>query len=267
MKNLLFTSPMKDNVFVSVPVEYFFDEIELITKKRFNVEIKIFAYHLDEYKFYDFVKLSKIVKDLDLRCTIHAPFMDLSPGSFDKKIRKVALDRFEKTIDIAGLIEPENIVFHTGFFKPIHSWFKERWFNESMKTWEEVFSYCKKVNLKFSFENVFDEDTKIIEMFIKKFNSNLVGVCFDIGHFNVFAKNSIDEWFEKFKDKIFEIHIHDNNGEKDWHWAVGDGKIDFFMLFNLVKKYCKDAILTLEAHDKETMLKSYKKVKEIIDKI
>ena len=77
----------------------------------------------------------------------------------------------------------------------------------------------------------------------------------------------MEDWFKRFKTKIFEVHIHDNDGTFDYHKAVGDGNMDFIKVFRLIKKYSQDAILTLEAHDKETMLKSYYNVKKLLEKI
>jgi len=258
---------MKDNIFISIPVEYLEHEIRLIKKYKFNLELKIFSNHLDSLSLYDFIALYENIKSLNLRLSIHAPFIDMSPGSFDEKIRKVTLERFLKVLDIAAIFKPENIIFHTGYIDAIQGWFFDMWIDESYKTWKIIIDYCKKLHQKISIENVFEKNTVVHERLLKKIKSKLIGVCFDVGHHNVFGEIELEKWFKKFRDKIFEVHIHDNDGTFDWHKAVGEGNIDFYKIFKLIKKYCPEALLTLEAHDKDTMLKTYENVIKILEKI
>ncbi len=258
---------MKNNIFVSVPIDYLISEKALIKKYKFNLELKIFSTHLDKFNFADFIEFNNFLKKLNLKCTFHAPFIDMSPGSFDEKIREVTLSRFLKTLDLAALFKPYNIVFHPGYIDAIQGWFFDMWIDESYKTWKIVVEYCKKINQRFSIENVFEKNTTVVERLLKKIKSKLCGICLDVGHHNVFGEIDIEKWFKKFKDRIFELHLHDNDGTFDWHRAVGEGNIDFEKIFKSVKKYSPNAILTLEAHDKETMLKSYENVIKLLEKI
>ncbi len=258
---------MKNNIFISIPVDYLETEKKLIEKHKFNLELKIFSHHLDSFKLADFIKFNDFLKNLQLKCTIHAPFIDMSPGSFDDKIREITLKRFLNILDLSAIFKPLNIVFHPGYIDAIQGWFFDMWLERSYNTWKEVINYCKKINQKISIENVFEKNTVVIERLIKKINSDFCGVCFDIGHHNVFGEITVEEWFKKFKDKIFEIHLHDNDGTFDYHLAVGEGNIDFENLLKLLKTYSPDAILTLEAHDKDTMFKTYENLIKILEKI
>ncbi len=269
IKNFVRKKIMIENIFISVPIDYLFSksELEMIKKYKFNLELKIFSTHLDEYRLIDFIDINAILKKMNLKCTFHAPFIDMSPGSFDEKIRKITLERFIKILDVASIFKPVNIVYHTGFMDVIQGWFFDMWIEKSCETWKEVLNYCKKINQKISIENVFEKNTATAERLISELNNNLIGICLDVGHHNVFAEIEIEEWFKKFKSKIFEIHLHDNDGTFDWHRAVGEGNIDFKKILKLAKKYSPDAILTLEAHDKDTMLLTYERTKKILEKL
>ncbi len=257
---------MLDNIFISVPITYLKSELELIKKFKFNLELKIFSYDLDELRMYDFVTMSDVVKNLGLRVTFHAPFVDLSPGGFDEKVRKVSEERFLKVIDYAVLFQPENIVVHPGFNEIIHGQFFDIWKERSGITWSNVFKYAAKLGVRISFENIFEHDTRVLETLLDIADSEFAGVCIDVGHHNVFSKQPLEKYFRTFGNRVFEIHLHDNNGEFDWHKAVGEGNIDFENVFNLVKHYSPNTILTLEPHDKETLFKSFENVKNILEK-
>jgi sugar phosphate isomerase/epimerase len=256
---------MTENLFISVPIEYVETEKELIEKYRFNLELKIFSYHLDELRLNYFSDAAEFVKDLGIRVTFHAPFVDLSPGGFDEKVRKVSEERFMEVLDYAVLFNPENIVVHPGFNEIIHGQFFDIWKERSEITWKKVFKYAENINVKISFENIFEHDARVLETLLGLADSELAGICIDVGHHNVFSKKPLVEYFEKFGEKIFEVHLHDNNGDFDWHKAVGEGSINFYQVFDFVKKYCPNTILTLEPHDKETLFKSLKNVTEILE--
>ena len=256
---------MEKELFISVPINYLDDEKELIEKYRFNLELKIFGHDLDAVTFHKFYQWSNFIKNLEIKYTFHAPFIDLSPGAFDEKIRKVTEERFIKILDLAVLFKPENIVFHPGFNEIIHGQFFDLWIERATITWKNILEYAKKVNVRFSFENIFEKDTRLLEKLLEITESSITGICLDAGHHNVFSKKPIIEYFQKFNEKIFELHIHDNDGTFDWHKAVGDGNIDFKNIFKLAFRYCPEAIITLEPHDKETLFKSLENTKRILE--
>ena len=95
-------------------------------------------------------------------------------------------------------------------------------------------------------------------------NSSRFGICFDTGHFNLFSKKPIEEWFDRLGPYILEVHLHDNNRKKDEHLAIGDGKMDFNLLFKLLNGLPHKPLLTIEAHGKDAALKSIERIKRYI---
>ncbi len=255
---------MIENLFISVPINYLETETQLIEKYKFNLELKIFGNDLDTINLSVFYKWADYIKSLGIKYTFHAPFVDLSPGAFDEKIRKITEERFLRVLDLAVIFQPENIVVHPGFNEIIHGQFFDLWVKNASITWKNVFNYAEKINTKISFENIFEKDTRVLEKLLEIADSPLAGICLDVGHHNVFSEKPVEEYFKKFQSRIYEIHIHDNNGDFDWHKAVGEGNIDFENVFKLVLKYCPDAIVTLEPHDKETLFKSLENTRRIL---
>jgi len=62
-----------------------------------------------------------------------------------------------------------------------------------------------------------------------------LGITFDIGHANTMSQ--IDEMVSVFGDRIANVHIHDNHGERDEHLTIGDGDIDFGHVLKLLSGY------------------------------
>jgi len=53
-----------------------------------------------------------------------------------------------------------------------------------------------------------------------------------------------------------EIHLHDNDGNQDAHLPVGQGNIDFAVLFAFLRDVGQDPLLTLEPHHEEHFAES-----------
>ncbi|MBI4287991.1 MAG: sugar phosphate isomerase/epimerase [Chloroflexi bacterium] len=64
------------------------------------------------------------------------------------------------------------------------------------------------------------------EEFFRRVPSDNVGILLDLGHLQVSSHNlgfNKDGFIDKLEDKVFALHIHDNNGEKDEHLGLRPG--------------------------------------------
>jgi sugar phosphate isomerase/epimerase len=68
----------------------------------------------------------------------------------------------------------------------------------------------------------------------------------------------MSEWFEAIGERVVELHIHDNNGRRDEHLPIGDGRIDFKEFFGLVARHSNDPIFTIEPHGEEALQRGLK---------
>jgi sugar phosphate isomerase/epimerase len=104
-------------------------------------------------------------------------------------------------------------------------------------------------------------------MLIEKIGSPDFGFCFDTGHFNLFSTVPMETWFTSLGRHLVEVHLHDNDGQADSHWALGRGEIDFEKFFRLFPECAKAPVFTIEAHDKDDIETSLGRVKAFINKI
>lgn len=87
----------------------------------------------------------------------------------------------------------------------------------------EMASYAEQVGIKVAFENVHKKG--YLDYVIENIKSDNIGICFDIGHFHAYFKDDFD--FSKFKDKIFAVHLHDNDASSDQHLIPFEGTINW----------------------------------------
>lgn len=235
-------------IFVNAPYKLLKENLDVILKKKINPEIGFDSEALDALNFKELGNIVDKLKKAGLSSTIHGPFMDLAPGGKDRKVKKITLERYLKTIDAALIVNPENIVFHPGYDKWRYDGNIEGWLKSSLETWQAVVEKAEKRRLTVSIENIFEETPETIIKLLKRINSPNFKHCFDTGHFNIFARVDLQKWFKILGENIFEVHIHDNNKLSDSHLPPGRGDFDFESFFKLLKKSSKKPIITIEPH-------------------
>lgn len=122
--------------------------------------------------------------------------------------------------------------------------------------------------MKIAFEN-----TKIkgyLEYVLANITDSNVGVCFDSGHYHVHFKDQFN--FEFFKDRIFAVHLHDNDQSDDLHLMPYDGTLDWEKTIENLNKCNYTGPVTLEVTYRYQYLEDsldnfYKKGYEIAEKI
>jgi sugar phosphate isomerase/epimerase len=246
---------------VHVPYQIIEEYLRFIIENNINPEIYFSSQSLDAVHYSDIIKLREGL-DYNPSFTIHAPFMDLSPGAVDSKIREVTIGRFSHVLDIAEILKAKAIVFHSGYEKWKYSLKTDLWLEKSLMTWRPLIKRAADRSLKIAIENIFEDEPTNLRLLMEETASENIGICFDTGHFNLFSRVSLDEWMRQLKPYIIELHLHDNDKSADDHFAMGEGTFDFNKLFDALKG--KDIIYTIEGHTPEDVLKSIRRLKEYL---
>lgn len=247
---------LKDDIHVALPWHVMDKYFEVVYSTGLNLEFGLNSSVLDSVKPDEFERIGDLMRNKGLSCTLHTPFMDLSAGALDSRILEITRLRFRQAMDVAEILKPKCMVFHTGFSKHHYIGYSEYWLRESIETWKEVIDYAEKLELKVAVENVLGADPTMLKRIISSIPHPLLGVCLDAGHINVFSEVAIDEWFNELGDKVFESHLHDNNGKYDEHIGIGMANFDFQTFFKLLWSNGTRPVLTIEGSTPEAVKES-----------
>ncbi|MBE0428062.1 MAG: sugar phosphate isomerase/epimerase [Nitrospirae bacterium] len=249
------------NPHIHVPFDRIEGHLVFIKENRVNIEIYFDSRTLDAI---DNSYVLRLIEKLDYNpsLSIHAPFMDLSPGAVDTKVRAVTIERFTRVLEIAEILKSHTVVFHSGYEKWKYALNVDLWLEKSLKTWTLIQEKAGAIGTKIAIENIFEDDPVNLRRLMEEMGSESFGICFDTGHFNLFSRIPLNEWLSHLNPYIIELHLHDNNRTFDDHFAIGDGSFDFDMLFSSLKG--KSLIYTIEAHTAEDVLKSLVRLKKYI---
>jgi len=220
-----------------------------------SVEVWLWQEVLDNFEPKDLSWIKEELEKQGLSLSVHAPWADLSPGGLDNEVRKVTQKRFNQTLRFCEVLEPQNVVFHTGWYPGVKAegGLLELWVKRSLEIWVPLFERAKKSGFKISIENTYEEDPVLIKELIK--DQEGIGFCLDVGHVNVFGGKDHKRWLEELGSSLFEVHLHDNHGFYDEHLPLGEGIIDFQKLFSMFPEK-DDLILTLEVFEPKGLKRS-----------
>ncbi len=245
---------VKRRVFVSCPFDLLKEKyLPVIIRERINPEVGLNGTILDDYCLRDFLDVSHVLKSEGLSCTVHAPFTDVSPGAVDRKVRGISVEQIKAGIDLSALLGARSMVFHTGWERKIYADAVDAWLENFTFSLEKIIEYAERSAIPIMLENVFELDTRLHREIFRRFPQKIFGFCLDAGHVYAFSKTPLAKWINDLGYRIGHLHLHDNHGGQDEHLAPGTGIVDFDMLFSWLKKNDRRPVMTLEAHDEETV--------------
>ena len=95
-------------------------------------------------------------------------------------------------------------------------------------------------------ENVLETEPQWLLDIIKGEDDERLKMCLDIGHVNAYSEISVMEWLETCAPYISHFHVHNNDGTRDQHNALNDGKIPMMEFLLRAEALCPDATFTFE---------------------
>jgi sugar phosphate isomerase/epimerase len=256
---------MSKRVFAHVPYLQLQEHLPFFLERRLNPEIFLSADALDTLVPVELAGAAGLLHAEGLSCTIHAPFMDLNPGSFERLLRDATMHRFDQVLSAAEILRPEVMVFHPGFDRWRYGEASDQWLQLSVAAWRQVLDRARGIGTVIAVENIFEEEPSTLKALFEAVDDAQLGHCFDVGHWNLFKKVGMEQWFEALGARIAEVHIHDNSGTRDDHAPPGAGDIDFEQFFSLMNRYAPDAAYTIEAHSLDHLKSSLEVLKPYLD--
>ena len=185
--------------------------------------------------------------------SVHGPFLDLNPASYDSIIRAATRERFEQAYAAARALNATKIIYHSCFIPQIN--YYEGWIEQAVPFWKK-FLDDKPTDITICMENVFDVFPSYIKEVIQQVNHPTFGVCFDLGHAHAFSDVPVTQWIDELGPLIRHIHIHDNDGTKDSHLAIGNGTIPWDCVTDALQKKYPTADFTIENNSREDFIQS-----------
>ncbi len=206
--------------------------------------------------------IRSLTEELGFRSTLHAPFYDLNIGARDRNIRIASLERLIWAVETAVMLGSKVVVVHPGYGLGPGEIDIDLWLSRAGSMLQQLVAHASSRGVKIAFENIYDSKPDYLVKLLTLVNSATAGICFDVGHFNIFSPLAMKAWLDALGSRILECHLHDNDKSADQHRTIGDGNLNYQPLidwYNLLPE-ANRPVLTLEQPDRNHVLKSVARI-------
>ncbi len=209
------------------------------------------------------VKLEKLLKNMKVKSlSFHGPYRYFALTVSAEKWEKIRAD-FYSAIEMTQKYNGEFLVLHTneGLEKDADRKKLKETIEERIR---ELIKYADEKGVKIAVENVGVKTNMLYseEEYINLIRENNYYSLIDIGH-AVINGWDITKVIKELKDRIIGYHLHNNDGEKDLHMPVFNGKYDYKNFFETVTEEKLQGNLVLEYSadtDKKQLLEDLKNI-------
>lgn len=198
--------------------------------------------------------------------TLHGVFFDIVPFSWDSGIRRHSLYRMQQSMEIACELGCRGVIFHTGLAPGLVSdeRYRSNWLEVMEKTMRRLLADSDRVEIYC--ENTFDERSplELRDLALALRDEERFGVCLDVAHLMLSGEKP-ERWFQELAPYIRHFHLNDNHLERDEHLHLGDGCIDWGLIFKLINdKGLWGASMLLEMNGMDKIQKSLNFIKKYV---
>ena len=190
--------------------------------------------------------------------SVHGAFINIDPGSGDKKMRELSRERCAESCRLAMALGAGNVVFHSSCFPFLRGGYLDSWAGSCAGFYDEL---ADAFPLNIFIENSPDVDPEPLRELMKRVYSRRIGVCLDIGHAG-YSRSPLEEWFGELHEWIGYLHLSDNDGRFDDHLPLGQGTVDWELADRLWRELGVPTPMTIETKNVQAAAESVAFLKE-----
>lgn len=198
-----------------------------------------------------------------MTCSVHAPICDLNVAALSDRLMEASVKETCAVIVSSAEIGAKTVTIHPGLTSMSVNGTEERATERARRSMKVFDRMQAEYGVPLAIENM-----PGFKFFLGKTTESLasivdgtdLGICFDIGHAHTMGQ--IEAMAETFGDRIVNVHIHDNHGERDEHLTIGDGNIDFGKVLGLLSGYRGNYII--ESKNLESAVESQSRLRSML---
>lgn len=208
-------------------------------------------------------KYANLIESSDMTFSLHTGIADINIASTNESIRRASVGNVLSEMESAHTLGIDTVTIHPGIINLAVHDTRGISLEAARRSMKEFDRAASEYGLHACIENMpsfpvmlgvqADELTSIVD-------GTDLDICFDIGHAN--TSGQIDAMIDTFGDRIRNIHIHDNLGDRDAHLTIGDGNIDFVYVLKRLSGYSHRFII--ECKSLESGIESQSRLRKML---
>jgi sugar phosphate isomerase/epimerase len=196
------------------------------------------------------------IKDLaqkhEITCILHSASY-VNSAEIMPTVRSAAEQHLIEWVHLASKLEAAHLVIHCGFH---FSQYMEATFEALLTTLRPVVAEAERLKVPLAIENMnllppeaeiryLGTTVEELKVVFDAIDSPYLGLALDVGHAHLMP-GGIEPFIDAFGPRIGGLHLHDNDGVIDRHWAMGKGTIDWARVFSRLREIGYDGSGTIE---------------------
>lgn len=228
---------------ISVGDEELESAAEFCRDEGIGLEVTAFAYPrtLDEAFEPTLERHAAVLEGVPF-LTFHGPFLDLYCTSPDPRVVDLCRTRHGRALEAAGSLGAELYVAHLNSNPLIRNRrYRERFVEGVAEFWRPFVEAARGDGEPAPgedpeargdgpavvLENMWERKPDLQRRVVEAAAHPGLRASFDNGHALVFSRLTAAEWIQGLGDALAHLHLHDNDGEYDHHWVLGEGEEDW----------------------------------------
>lgn len=218
------------------------------------------------------------IDGFDGRLGIHGPFFGLDISCSDPDVAEVIGRRYAEAVAAAAALGAQQMVIHS----PFNNWHEYNRFNFIQPGYESVVAKVaddvrnvlgpalqlgEAHGVQMVLENIQDITPQIRRELVEIINSPTLALSIDTGHAQIAQRASdappVDVYVRDAGNLLKHVHLQDNDGYADRHWAPGEGRIEWLEVFRALSELDSDPHLVLELKRHEDIPAGFSYLKDI----
>jgi sugar phosphate isomerase/epimerase len=190
------------------------------------------------------------------RLGIHGPWHGLPLTCPDLRVQALVAERLKQGLDFAAAIGATQMVLHSpfDFFGSPHvahtpSAGLAAEIELAHITLAPVLPLAAEIGCTLVLEVCADTSTRPLLELVQSFPEESVRLSLDVGHALVMQRCGgppADQWVRDGGSLLHHLHLQDNDGLLDRHWAPGEGSLNWYALFEALAEIGQQPRLLLE---------------------
>jgi len=183
-------------------------------------------------------ELSDLARTYGLRLSLHAPFLDVNPGSLSPFMRRMALKHLSRSLIKAARLDCVAMVVHGGVCP--HPKLRGSAYRLCSASLNRLARQARDLGVRIALENapalegwLFTEAEETAKV-MREGLDGWVGLCLDLGHAN--TARQVEAFLNAAGDLTIHVHAHDNDGLKDLHLTPGEGRVNWRKVLEGLKR-------------------------------
>lgn len=231
----------------------------LMEKKELGVEIGDFALPVTSEsvreRAFELWHIWRETVPAEVCVMVHAPYLDLVPGSPEPGVQELCLKRHTEVLSLAAGLGARAVLFHSGFNPLVRGPdYREGWLDNTVRYFVDLMGNYR--GFTFLVENMWEDDPAILIELIDRVNSPQLKICLDIGHAQVYSKLAPDQWVQRLGVRLGHVHLSDNDGTWDQEQALGTGIVPVDKVITALNALGYFGTLTFEMRGRTAVLRS-----------